>query len=211
MSTSRHVHEVMSTPVVSVTPDVTLGHLATILVGQRIGAVPVVDEDGRALGVVAEADLARRTDVSGTVLTAADVMSAPPATIGAHADVDDALRSMQRLGVGRLPVLDASGRVVGIVSGSDLRAGGPRARRIADPRIRRRVIDRVIDAGGEVLEITVDEGAVRVHIRIGARGEIPLIEHMLAAVPGVTRLELTADPIDGAGRYPNRRGSRASA
>jgi CBS domain-containing protein len=200
MSTNVYIREVMSHPVVSVTADVALGRLATILVEQGIGAVPVVDGDGRALGVVAEADLVRATDTGAGALTAADVMSAPAATVRAADGVDDALRAMRRLGIGRLPVVDDSGRVVGIVSGSDLRGGRP-SEDVADARIRCRVIDRVIDLGGEVLAVSVDDGVVRLRIRIGTRGEIPLVERLLGRIPGVVRLELIADPV-GSDRSP---------
>jgi CBS domain-containing protein len=200
MSTNVYIREVMSHPVVSVTADVALGRLATILVEQGIGAVPVVDGDGRALGVVAEADLVRATDTGAGALTAADVMSAPAATVRAADGVDDALRAMRRLGIGRLPVVDDSGRVVGIVSGSDLRGGRP-SEDAADARIRCRVIDRVIDLGGEVLAVSVDDGVVRLRIRIGTRGEIPLVERLLGRIPGVVRLELIADPV-GSDRSP---------
>jgi CBS-domain-containing membrane protein len=189
------VSDVMDHPVVTATADTTLGRLAAILAEHDVDAVPVVDEDGRAVGMITETDVAQGFDVTEDVVTAADVMSTPVVTVQAKDDVDDALRKMRRRGVGRLPVLDTAGRVVGIISGSDLRRAQALGKH-TDSVVRRGVIDRVIDAGGEVLAVTVAKGVVRLHIRIGTASEIPLLEHLLSSVPGVTRLELNAEPID---------------
>jgi osmotically-inducible protein OsmY len=58
-----------------------------------------------------------------------------------------------------------------------------------DAEIRHHVIDRIIDAGGEVLGITVDRGAVRLRGRIGMRDDIALVERLLRAVDGVTDVD----------------------
>ena len=54
---SIEVGEVMAKEVVSVTPDTELGEVARIFVEQKIGCVPVLDEDGELLGLVTETDL----------------------------------------------------------------------------------------------------------------------------------------------------------
>lgn len=61
--------------------------------------------------------------------------------------------------------------------------------RTNDAEIRRRVIDRVIDVGGEALRVAVDHGAVRLHGHVGERDDIPLIEHLLREVDGVTDVD----------------------
>jgi CBS domain-containing protein len=201
MSTGVYVRAVMSRPVVCATADVTLSQLAAMLAEHHVGAVPVVDDDGQVIGMVTEADLARGVHASGAVVTATDVMSTPVTTVRAEDSVEDALRTMRHLGVGRLPVCDDAGRLVAIVSGSDLQLARPPAD-AGDADLRRRVIDRVIDAGGEVLAIAVDRGVVRLHIRVGIRGEAPLIERMLGGLPGVARLELAIECIDDAAARP---------
>lgn len=202
MSRRVCVRGVMSRPVFSATADVTLSRLAAMLAEHHVGAVPVVDVDGRVIGIVTEADLARAGHASAAVATAADVMSAPVTTVQAENSVEDALREMRRLGMGRFPVCDAAGRLVGMVSGSDLQLAGPPADTDRDADMRRRVIDRVIDGGGEVFEIAVDRGVVRLRIRIGTRSEATLIEHMLGDLPGVVRLELAVECIDDGGARP---------
>jgi CBS domain-containing protein len=208
MDAEVYVREAMNRPVVTVSPDVGLGRLAALLAEHHVGAVPVVDGDGRASGIVTGTDVARGSSEAGAI-TAADVMSSPVVTVRAGAVVGEALREMRRAGVGRLPVLDDAGRVVGVVSEADLRGFEPQA--VRDAAVRRRVIDRVIDVGGEVLAIAVHKGVVRLHIRIGTRSALSTIEHMLRDVPGVTRLALGADVVDGFGyrqdrpRLPQRR------
>jgi hypothetical protein len=60
----------------------------------------------------------------------------------------------------------------------------------ADHEVRRRVIDRVIDAGGEVSTVTMSRGTVVVRGRVGCRSEIAMLKHELRGIPGVARLEL---------------------
>ena len=57
--------DIMTTPVLTVTKDVTVREVARLLLERHISAVPVVDADGILLGVVSEGDLIRRAD-SGT-------------------------------------------------------------------------------------------------------------------------------------------------
>ncbi|GAA2008864.1 hypothetical protein [Catenulispora subtropica] len=56
--------------------------------------------------------------------------------------------------------------------------------------LRRRVVDRVIDAGGEVSMATVSDGMVLVRGRVGCRSEVAMLERELRDLPGVTQLDL---------------------
>ncbi|MBR7827145.1 CBS domain-containing protein [Actinospica sp. MGRD01-02] len=207
MNTDKFVREVMSATVGSAAPDATIGRLARTLAEHRVGAVPVVDGAGRVIGIVTEADLARGGTASGFA-TAADVMSVPVFAVRAEDRVDDAQREMRRNGVGHLPVLDGAGRVIGMIRASDLRRTvSPTA--IEEAELRRRVIDRVIDAGGEVSALSVEEGVVRLCVHVGDCGEIPLIEQMLRGIPGVGQLELTVGAdVDVAHRLSPRTSGR---
>jgi len=51
------VREIMTTAVITVNPDTTVGELADILAKNKISGVPVVDGEGRVLGMVSEADI----------------------------------------------------------------------------------------------------------------------------------------------------------
>ena len=54
--------DIMTPRVISVTPDVSVAEIARLLLDNRISAVPVVDRDGRLVGVVSEGDLMRRAE-----------------------------------------------------------------------------------------------------------------------------------------------------
>lgn len=187
MDTLRHVDEVMSYPVIAVRSGVSADHVARELTRRRIGAVPVVDPSQHVLGVVAESDLL--TDRGSLWATARDVMSSPAVTVTAGTTVDEARALLTARDIGRLPVVDRDGRLVGIVSRRELLISGPPA----DRRIRQAVIERALDTGAEIHSVSVTDGAVRVRGHAAGRSEIPALEHLLRRIPGVTGLDAHFD------------------
>ena len=110
-----------------------------LLVSRRVSAVPVVDGGRHVLGVVSEADLLRKQErptgpavrllsvrrrrqdqAKAQATVAAELMSRPAITIGPRATLAQAARRLHAVGVKRLPVIDASGQLAGIVSRTDL-------------------------------------------------------------------------------------------
>ncbi|MGE3174176.1 MAG: CBS domain-containing protein [Planctomycetota bacterium] len=111
-------------------PDDTLAHAAGILWDQDCGAVPVVDGDGQAIGIVTDRDCCMAALTRGRRLEEMSVGSAMAKTlftIRADARVADALAAMQQHRVRRLPVVDAGGALCGIVSMADLLNAGAAA------------------------------------------------------------------------------------
>lgn len=113
------VREVMTSPAVTVGPEESLRGAVELLDRLRITALPVVDRDGRPVGVVSEADLLREALGPAAQDTVADVMTGEVLTVSADADLVDAFAVMDRTAVKSLPVL-LHGRVVGILSRRDL-------------------------------------------------------------------------------------------
>jgi CBS domain-containing protein len=138
--------QVMTRPVVTVPADATVYAAADILLGSRISAAPVIDADGRMVGIVSEADLMNRPEM-GTVPAkswlqrllsddarlardyvrshshrVADVMTRKVVTADERTSLQDVALLMQRHGVKRLPVM-RDGKVVGIVSRANLLQG----------------------------------------------------------------------------------------
>lgn len=138
--------QVMTRSVVTVSADATVYAAADILLGSRISAAPVVDADGRMVGIVSEADLMNRPEL-GTVPakswlqrllsddarlardyvrshshSVADVMTRKVVTADERTSLQDVAQLMQRHGVKRLPVM-RDGKVVGIVSRANLLQG----------------------------------------------------------------------------------------
>jgi CBS domain-containing protein len=155
------VKDVMSTHVIAARQGASFKELAEKLREQRVSAFPVVDDDGKVIGVVSEADLLAKealdggsADMPGMIsgvlqrteqgraggLTAGDLMTHPPVTVGPDDAVEHAARLMYARRVKRLPVIDASGRLVGIVSRSDVLAVYSRP----DEEIRKEIYDEVI-------------------------------------------------------------------
>jgi CBS-domain-containing membrane protein len=113
--------------------------MAAMLHEQRVSAFPVVDEDKKVIGVVSETDMLAKEALEGTVprtvqldlttqgmrsrvnaVTAADLMTKPPVTIGPDEPVTRAARLMFDRRVKRLPVTSEDGTLIGIVTRSDV-------------------------------------------------------------------------------------------
>ena len=73
-----------------------------------------------------------------------------------------------------------------------------------DDEIRRRVVDRVIDVGGEVLDVKVTRGAVRLRGRVGEPGEIALAGMLLRRVDGVDSVVAQFTLLDEVSKEPTR-------
>jgi CBS domain-containing protein len=136
----------MTRPVIAIPADATVYAAAEALVGAGISAAPVVDADGRMLGIVSEADLMNRPEI-GTVPAKSwlqrlladdavlsrdyvrshshhvtDVMTRDVITADEHTDLADIAALMQRHRVKRIPIL-RDGKIVGIVARSNLLQG----------------------------------------------------------------------------------------
>jgi CBS domain-containing protein len=124
--------EVMSHPVVSVTESTSVTEASRMLCSKGFTALPVVDDDGRLVGIVTEADLIRDrippdTRIHGRQLPVrssvppliGDVMTTPVESLTAGADVADAARIMIDERIRCLPIVDGYG-LVGILTRRDL-------------------------------------------------------------------------------------------
>lgn len=143
----KTVAEVMSHDPITVHPETTLTEVIRILAEHRISGLPVIDATGKLLGVVSETDLMwQATDVTPPAYimvldsviylenpgryerdlhkalgqTVADVMSHHPITIGPDQPLSAAAHLMHDRQVHRLPVLNAEGQVIGILTRGDI-------------------------------------------------------------------------------------------
>ena len=137
---ARRVSDVMTTSVMTVDRITPYQEIDQLLTERRISGVPVLMMGRQVAGVVTEADLlaaedetARQARMASTIgrrwrlrkqphvsLTAGTLMTAPAITIGPDATIPAAARLMNTHHVRRLPVIDADGKLVGIVSRRDL-------------------------------------------------------------------------------------------
>ena len=130
------VKDVMTTEVVVVRRGATFKEMAAALRRFRVSALPVVDADGKVIGVVSGADMLVKKVPLGVIdglvhhkevrkaagLTAGDLMTHPAVTVRPGDSVEHAARLMYNLRIRRLPVVDAGGGLVGVISRTDLLA-----------------------------------------------------------------------------------------
>lgn len=116
---AKCVSEIMSRSVFAVRPDDDSDLVLREIVALGITGVPVVDDDGRPLGMASFRDLlAAKT--SGRVF---ERMSKPAVGVPAEATIEDAARLAAEAGVHRLVVTGADGALTGVVSSLDLIRG----------------------------------------------------------------------------------------
>jgi CBS domain-containing protein len=116
------VHDVMTADVVSIPPELTLQDAASIMKNLDVGSLPVSDGE-RLIGVITDRDITVRAIAEGADPRTTDVggvMTAEVVCCQEDDDVERAARLMQREQLRRLLVVDAGGRLVGIVSLGDL-------------------------------------------------------------------------------------------
>ena len=172
------VKDVMTTQVVAVRSGATFKEMAAALRQYRVSAFPVIDEHEKVIGIVSEADLLAKealTDpgvVTGVLdhrdvlkaegLTAGDLMTPRAVTVRPEDSVEHAAQLMYFLKVKRMPVVDADGGLVGLVSRADVLAVYDRP----DDDIREEITGNVIVRGfGEhprQFAVTVQAGVVTV-------------------------------------------------
>ena len=180
MMNSTLVREIMTKDVVTIRSFVPFRRIAATMLSRGIGAVPVVDSMGRAVGLVSRTDLiakqaadagqcelwellsrrGRATAARGEATTASRLMTTDLVTVAPDTDVSRAAYLMERHAVTHLPVVDQRNIVIGIVSRSDLL----RAYLRDDAEIRQDV-ERILcsslpDDAREPVEAHVEDGVV---------------------------------------------------
>lgn len=138
--------DIMTTKVVAVSPETSVGGIAELLLKHRISAVPVMDEAGAVLGIVSEGDLMRRPEldterrhswwldlmagdkeraaeyVKSHGRCAADVMTRDVVTVSEDTAVAEIAEILEERRIKRVPVV-REGKLVGIVSRANLLHG----------------------------------------------------------------------------------------
>ncbi|MGH3404388.1 MAG: CBS domain-containing protein [Streptosporangiaceae bacterium] len=170
----------MTAPVVAVKPTASFKELVVMLRRHRVSALPVVDEDTKLIGIVSEADLLAKEALNGSHgggmagqlqhgeqqkadgVTAGDLMTRLTVTVTPDETVEQAARLMYHLRVKRLPVIDPSGYLVGILSRTDVLAVYDRPDEMILAEITGGVIQRELLIDPAVFTVTVADGVVTV-------------------------------------------------
>jgi CBS domain-containing protein len=108
----------------SLGPQATVQEAAVMMADHRVGAIPVIEEDGRLAGLFTERDLLNRVVAKGLIpsdLRLAEVMTANPITVSAEASLVTSLRLMFEHKFRHLPVVEGE-HVIGVLSCRDIPA-----------------------------------------------------------------------------------------
>lgn len=209
MQAHRTVSDQMTHTVVRVRTDTPFKEIVRLLADNDVTALPVVDDQNRPLGVVSEADLLRREadhpepaglpgllDVppraaahAGT--TAADLMSAPAVVAQPGWSVVQAARATDQAGVKRLPVVDGTGRLVGIVSRGDLLRVFLRRDRLIREEISGDILDRTLGISPDEVGVEVVDGRVALHGTVDRPSLVPVVRRLCEGVDGVVEVTAT--------------------
>ncbi len=221
----KTVRDVMTRSVVVVHDSTPFKELVRRMQEHRVSAVPVVDADGHVLGIVSEADLIlkedpyldgdahlferRRTRLERekhAAATAGALMTAPAVSIGPDASLAEAARVLTDRGIKRLPVVDDDGRVVGVVSRSDLLKVFLRSDVDIQRAVREDVIRRTLWIDPITIRVVVRDGVVTVEGQVERRSLVPVLIGLVRAVDGVVdvdnRLSYEVDDTSPTGDLP---------
>ncbi|GLQ77282.1 hypothetical protein GCM10007881_07980 [Mesorhizobium huakuii] len=176
--------DIMTMGATTVRPDTTIEHAARVMLEHRISGLPVVNAQGKLLGIVTERDLLRREEI-GTARhrprwleiwlnrsqlareyaqehgrEVEHVMSRDVASVGPDAPVGEIVDLMEKRRIKRLPVV-SEGKVIGIVSRSNLLSALSRhvgeipLSVVSDLEIRKRIMEEVENKAW-MLDVAID-------------------------------------------------------
>ena len=207
------IRSVMSTHVVTISPETTLKDAAARLVRYGVSGLPVVDDAGRLVGVLSEADILAKEAGSSPrdgmlawligdsprprldARTVADAMTSPALTIGPERTAREAAARMLADGVNRLPVIEGD-TLVGIVSRADL----VRAFARSDTEIRREieteVVKQILWLDPVHLDVDVTDGVVTLSGTLDGDSDIELLREFVRRVPGVVTVQSNLRAVD---------------
>ena len=123
MAEHQTIREVMTPGPLTVEATSTVAEAALAMKGADVGPVPVLDTNGRLCGILTDRDITVRVVAEGLdpkTTSVGDVSSVELIVLSPDDTVDDAVQLMRERSIRRLPIVDDSGKPVGIVSLGDL-------------------------------------------------------------------------------------------
>ncbi|MFC4494354.1 CBS domain-containing protein [Streptomyces ovatisporus] len=205
------VVDLMTAPGIGVRRDTGLEEVAALIADHGIHAVAVVDEEGHPVGVVSQRDLrygggrplgtrapsALRSPPGGfagagqqgrAAPTAGDVMTSPAVTALRTSSLPEAVRTMERRRVGRLPVVDTAEQLVGFLSRTDILRFFLREDEDVRTEIVTEVLEDTLGLGPSQVRVTVTDGRVTLQGIVAHRDLLPVVERLTRGVAGVVEV-----------------------
>jgi CBS domain-containing protein len=209
MIVEHRIESVMTTQVVTARPSTPFRELVDLLQRKRISALPVVDQDDRLVGIVSEADLLVKQgyphggDDVGVVhalrhrqrlgkaagICALDVMTRQVVSVPVGTEVAAAARLMIRLGIKRLPVADAQGRLAGIVTRGDLLKVFLRPDQAISWEVAHEIVQGRMGIPTGAVAVETRDGMVSLTGQVERRSQVGELVRQVQAVHGVVSVD----------------------
>jgi CBS domain-containing protein len=196
--------------VVTGRPGTPYKEIARLLTEHGVSALPIVGDADRVLGIVSEADLlhkesraqlgepalppltpaqARRRH-KAQAATGVELMTSPAVTITPDDDVAEAARRLESHHIKRMPVVDSTGRLAGIISRRDiLRVFLRTDAELCDEARTVLVDDLWIDPEG--WSVDVEQGTVHLTGRMDRRSTVRIAEATVRRIDGIVAVHST--------------------
>ncbi|MFF1473979.1 CBS domain-containing protein [Streptomyces mirabilis] len=205
--TPHIVSDVMTHTVAAIGRKANFKEIVQLMEQWKVSALPVLEGEGRVIGVVSEADLLpkeefrdsdpdrntqlrRLSDLAKAgAVTAEDLMTAPAVTVQANATLAQAARTMAHAKVKQLPVVDDMGLLEGVVSRGDLLKVFLRGDEDIAEEVRREVVSYLFRAPSAPVRVQVQDGVVTLTGRVRDTSLVPVAARLVRAVEGVVDVE----------------------
>lgn len=190
-----NVVDLMTTGVSAVTPDTSLRDAARLMFRSQVSGLPVTDDDGLLVGIITEADFLRlelnrvESENPVDVEFVRDIMTRAVETIGPNTRLVEAAKVMVIREIKRLPVVDASDRLVGIISRMDVVNAFTRPDEVVEDEIREDIVRRVLGLEPSELDVTVSEGVVYLRGAMATEAEARMLAEMTRRLDGVLKVD----------------------
>lgn len=190
-----HVVDLMTTDVITVSPETPIKDAARLMFRHRVSGLPVCDEMSCLVGIITEADFLRlevargEADEPVPVETVGEVMNRGVVTVGPDQTIPDAAKIMVVQDVKRLPVVDDEQHILGILSRLDVVAVFTRPDEVIEDEIREDLIRRVLFVDPDDIDVRVLDGVVSLSGEIATRNESRLLEEITRRLDGVIRVQ----------------------
>ncbi|MEU1406747.1 CBS domain-containing protein [Streptomyces sp. NPDC005728] len=212
------VSDVMTHTVAAVGRWASFKDIVGMMQDWRVSALPVLEGEGRVVGVVSEADLLPTEELRDSpekgyallhpadvakvgAVTAGDLMSSPAITVHANATLAEAARIMAREKVKRLPVVDETGLLEGVISRADLLKVFLRDDEDIAEEVRREIVSYLFPPPASTIHVDVHDGVATLTGRVRDTSLVPVAARLVRAVEGVVDVEF--DLAQGAGTRPS--------
>ncbi len=202
------LRDLMTTDVVTVGRDAPLKEAARRMLAAKVSGLPVTDADGRIVGIITEADFVkteadrraparagllrwfvRDSEIGNRARTVGEVMTTSVITLEPDADHTRAARAMQAEDVKRIPVVDDTNRLLGIVSRTDIMRALARPDGDILDVITKRVMREILWIDPALVDLICVDGNVSLRGRLDTRSDAELLIEFVKRVDGVISVE----------------------